>query len=152
MTNDPVVFEDWTRVNDALQAYADAIDHGDIPGIVALFAPDGVWEYTPGKLHEGRETIARFFGERMGTFRHTSHNVGPPVVRRGPEPGQFRSTAYFQAKHRLDDDSLYCVWGRYVDELAMVDGQMLITRRAVVAHVTEGTSRSYTMLERVSPP
>ena len=138
----------WMRVNDVVQAYADAIDRGNIPAILALFTPDAVWEYSPSTIRQGHGEIDLFFRERMGKFARTSHNVSPPVVRRAG-PDSLDSTAYFQGKHLLRDGSMYCVWGRYVDRLTEAGGALLIARRAVVAHVTEGTDRAYTMLPRV---
>lgn len=148
----PVEATTWIAVNDVLQSYADAIDRGDIPGILSLFAAGAVWEYSPGLLHRGHGEIAKFFAERMPAFSRTSHNVGPPVVRHGPEPGSLASTAYFTAKHIGHDQPTYCVWGRYVDQFQYAGDRLLITRRAVLAHVTEGTSRPYNMLPRVPGP
>ena len=51
--------------------------------------------------------------------------------------------------HLLRDGSRYSVWGRYVDVLVARGPRMLIARRGVVAHVTEGTSRTYNLLPRV---
>lgn len=150
LAGEPIDVATWMAVNEILQSYADSIDRGDIPGILSLFAVDAIWEYSPGRRHRGHDEIGGFFAERMPAFSMTSHNVGPPVVRCGPTSDSLTSTAYFTAKHILHDKPTYCVWGRYVDQFGRVDGSLLITRRAVLAHVTEGTSRSYNMLPRVS--
>lgn len=144
----PVAFADWLRVNDVLQAYADAIDRGDIPAILSVFTKDAIWDYSPTVSRQGHAAIDLFFQERMSVWSRTSHNVGPPVVRRAPAPDAFVSTAYLNAKHVLKDGTRYEGWARYVDRLRPVGGRLLIARRAVVAHVFEGTSRSYTMLPR----
>ncbi len=151
-TQIPVDPAAWIRVSDLLQAYANAIDSGDIPAILQLFTPDAIWEYAPGTTRQGHEAIGLFFEERMRAFNRTSHNVGPPVVRRGSLPDSFDSTAYFQGKHLLHDGTYYCVWGRYVDLVVTSGTGLLIAKRAVVAHVTEGTQRAYTMLPRKPPP
>ena len=150
LADQPIDAATWLAVNNILQSYADAIDRGDIPGILSLFAVDAIWEYSPGVLRQGHDEIGLFFQERMHAFNMTSHNVCPPVVRRGPDPGSLVSTAYFTAKHILHDKPTYCVWGRYVDAFRQVGNRWLITRRAVLAHVTEGTDRSYNMLSRVA--
>lgn len=144
----PVPFADWVRVSDVLQAYADALDRGDIPAILAVFAEDAVWDYSPTVSRRGHREIDLFFQERLSVWARTSHNVGPPVVRRAAAPDAFVSTAYFDAKHVLRDGTRYEGWARYVDRLRSIGGRLVITRRAVVAHVFEGTSRSYTMLPR----
>lgn len=137
----------WSRVNAVLQAYADAIDRADIPAIVALFMPDGIWDYTPGKAHVGRSAISAFFEERLRSFERTSHHVGPPVVMVGAD-GAVHSTAYVVAAHLLVDNSRYTVRARYVDTFAMFEGELLIARRNVMAHLTEGTDRAFNMIPR----
>ena len=143
-------FATWVRVSDVLQAYADAIDRGDIGGILALFTPDAVWAYSPTMNRRGHAEIDLFFQERMSVWARTSHNVGPPVVRRDPATGELSSVVYFGAKHILRDGTTYAGWGRYVDRFREVDGALLICHRAVVAHAMEGTSRTYNMLERAA--
>ena len=138
----------WIRVAELHQRYADAIDRADVPALLAVFAPDAVWEYSPSVLRHGHAEMEGFFQERLRAFERTSHNVNPPVVRRGAGPGLFTSSAYFAAQHRLRDGSDYCVWGRYLDQLADTGDGLLIRRRAVLAHLTEGTSRVFNMLPR----
>ena len=143
MRHDPAV---WFEVNATLQAYADALDRADLPAVVALFTPDARWEYSPGKVHAGRAEILQFFGERVESFARTSHHVGPPVL--SERADLLESTAYYIASHLLKDDSRYTVHGRYIDEFERVDGRLLIRRRRIVAHLTEGTQRAYNFIER----
>ena len=145
---EPVDYATWIKVAELHQRYADSIDRADIPALLALFAPDAVWEYSPTVHRQGHAAMEDFFQERLRAFDRTSHNVHPPIVRRGPEAGTYTSRAYFIGMHRLRDGSDYCVWGRYLDQLADTGRGLLITRRAVVAHLTEGTSRVFNMLQR----
>lgn len=141
----------WMRVSDSLQAYADAIDRADIPGILALFTADAVWDYAPEGSHRGHEAIRGFFRERLVPFARTSHHVGPPVVRRDRD-GSLESTAYYIATHLLKDATRYTVHGRYVDTFREEGSTLLISWRRVVVHVTEGTKRVYNMLPRHESP
>ena len=143
-----ISFETWMRVNKVLQAYADALDRADIAALLALFTPDAIWDYSLGTVRQGHDAIRGFFEERLRAFERTSHNVSPPTVRRGSEKGAYESTAYFMAAHLLRDGTRYTVWGRYVDVFRLVDSGLLISRRGVIAHVTEGTSRKYNLLSR----
>ncbi len=143
-----VDYTTWMEVAELHQRYADAIDRADIPALLALFTPDAVWEYSPTVLRHGHAEMEGFFQERLRAFDRTSHNVHAPIVRRGAEAGTFTSRAYFIGMHRLRDGTDYCVWGRYLDHLAETGQGLLITRRAVVAHLTEGTSRVFNMLKR----
>jgi ketosteroid isomerase-like protein len=141
-------FQIWSSVNASLQAYADALDRADFPALLALFTADAVWEYAPGLSRQGHDEIGAFFKERLRAFAQTSHNVGPPVVRWGANSGIYESTAYFTAMHQLRDGTRYSVWGRYVDTLLKTNTGALISRRCVVAHVTEGTKGAYNQLPR----
>ena len=136
------------RVSDVLQAYADAIDRADIPAILALFAPDAVWAYSPSTCRTGHREIGLFFQERMSVWRRTSHTVCTPRVSRDARSNSLVSTAYFEAKHLLRDGTTYAGWGRYVDVLEEAGPALLIVRRAVVAHAIQGANRVYTMLPR----
>lgn len=138
----------WSAVNTRLQTYADAIDRADLAGILAGFSPDGIWDYRPGEPLQGHAAIGEFFSHLDG-FAKTSHHVGPPVVLPGDTRGSFQSTAYFIARHLLRAGGTYTVHGRYIDRF--VGPQMLIAYRRVVAHVTEGTERTYHLLERGHP-
>lgn len=145
---DPLDHRTWLEVNTVLQSYADALDRADVPALIALFTPTAKWEYSPGKVHEGHAAIITFFGERLPTFARSSHHVGPPVLSAAQAGGQLRSTAYYIAAHLLTDGSRYTVHGRYVDELTREGGNLLICRRQVIAHLTEGTQRAYNFVER----
>jgi ketosteroid isomerase-like protein len=139
----------WQAINTRLQSYADAIDRGDVAGILALFAPEAVWDYAPGLTRQGHAEIGAFFAERFSVFAQTSHHVGPPVVRASPDGVRFESTAYFIAAHVLRDEKTYTGYGRYVDVFETVGDELLITRRKVVGHVTQGIARTVNQLERI---
>ncbi len=139
----------WLAINTGLQSYADAIDRGDVAGILALFWPDAVWDYAPGATRQGHAEIAAFFAERFSVFARTSHHVGTPVVRALPQPGDFESTSYLLATHVLRDGKTYTGYGRYVDTFRARGERLLISRRRVVAHLMQGDARALNQLERV---
>ena len=141
-------FIDVVRV---LQSYSNALDRGDIDGILKLFTPDAVWDYSKDEQRQGHEQIRAFFAERLTVFAKTHHLVGPPIIDHLAS-GEMESTAYFTATHHLSDDSRYVVNGRYVDLLVRRDDRILIARRKLVAHVTLGTHRDYNFLERTTTP
>jgi ketosteroid isomerase-like protein len=139
----------WSGINDQLQAYADAIDRGDIAAILAIFTPDAVWDYAPGATRTGHDEMRAFFTERFSVFATTSHHVGPPVVRADPADGSYHSTSYLMSQHLLRDGQSYTGYGRYVDRFRLVDGRFLIARRKVIGHVMQGIARRVYQLERV---
>lgn len=141
-------FPVWARVNETLQGYADAIDRSDIDLLLTHFDADARWHYSPGVVTTGHAAIRSFFESRLAPFARTSHNVGPPVVRVGQGPEPIMSTAYVIADHQLKDGSRYKVCARYVDRLRLVGDRALICQREVIAHLVEGTSRAYNLIER----
>ena len=70
----------------------------------------------------------------------------------------FAATAYLIATHILHDGTSYTGYGRYQTTFASHDDALLITRHAVTAHVTKGSSApahaaQVNQLQRtVSPP
>ncbi|GAA5235996.1 hypothetical protein FOZ76_25825 [Verticiella sediminum] len=143
-------FATWAAVNEALQGYADALDRADLDALLSFFDPQARWIYSPTAEHKGHGEIRSFFEERLSVFQRTSHNVSPPVVHTLPDSELLQSTAYFVAEHQLVDAGRYRVFGRYIDKIRIQDGMAMICERSVLAHVTEGTDRTYRMLQRNS--
>jgi uncharacterized protein (TIGR02246 family) len=138
----------WIQINEVLQAYADAVDRGDVAKILTLFAPDGVWDSTPGSARKGHEEIGDFFRDRFKHFVATSHHVGPPSVRQNASDNLLESTAYFLNKHDQKDGVPYTIYGRFEDRFIASGDDLLIKHRLVIVHVAEGTSRVYNRLPR----
>jgi hypothetical protein len=109
--------------------YAERIDADDPVGAAACFAPDGVGVYW-GE-YRGRAAIAERLDGILAGFTATSHhltNVAATI-----EGDRATALSYVYAFHRLagSGDFLH-YWGRWVDELALIDGEWLFTRREVV--------------------
>jgi hypothetical protein len=109
--------------------YIDRIDADDPVGAAACFAPDGVGVYW-GE-YRGREAIAERLEGILTRFTATSHHLTnlAPVI----DGDRATSLSYVYAFHRLagSGDFLH-YWGRWVDELARIDGEWLFARREVV--------------------
>lgn len=144
-------FDTWMAVHQTVQAYANALDHGDIAGILACFDSDAEWHYSPTAMRRGHGEIRAFFEERMSVWAHTSHVVCAPVLAPGSRPGEVQSSVYFNSEHILQDGSRYRGCGRYVDNIDLSGARPLITRRQVLAHILEGSNRVYNYLPRLVP-
>lgn len=144
-------FDTWMAVHETVQAYANAIDHGDIDGILACFDASAEWHYSPTAMRRGHDEIRAFFEERMSVWARTSHAVCSPVLTPGSQPGEVLSSAYFNSEHILQDGSRYRGCGRYVDNIDLSGERPLITRRQVLAHILEGSNRVYNYLPRLVP-
>ncbi len=148
-----VPFAVWAAINAATQGYADCIDRFDIAGLVAWFTPDCVYDYSPALQMKGREQVADGARKSLAGVEKSSHFVGPPVVRRGPEPGTFVSVVYFTATHLQKDGGGHTVYGRYLDTFrseSRADGppRLLIAHRQTIGHLAEGTSSPRYWLDR----
>lgn len=138
----------WLKVNALQQAYVDAMDRGDVAGLLAVFTKDAIWDSSPGAARHGHDAIGEFFRGRLRLFAATSHHAGPPVVRGSLAANSLEATSYFQATHVHRDDTRYTIYGRYVDDLTKDGDNILIKRRLVIVHVAEGTKRVYNALPR----
>ena len=139
------------RANCLLQTYADAVDRGDTQAMLALFAPDAVWTYSPDMLLRGVDEMTAYCRQGVRIYKRTSHHVSLPVLGPLAEDGSFDSLAYLVAVPELHDGRRYTVWGRSVDRLVNHGGRLLIGNRQVQAHRTDGTSRRYHPLPRMTP-
>lgn len=56
------------QMKEAMQAYINAFNAGDVAGVVALYADDATVEDPVGSdLHRGRQAIETFYGYAVGT-------------------------------------------------------------------------------------
>src|SRR5262245_13916388 len=60
---DGVDLQDRLEINDLMMKYAWSFDTGDLDGIVAVFAPDGVIRSSQGERHQGSENVRRYYGK-----------------------------------------------------------------------------------------
>jgi ketosteroid isomerase-like protein len=136
-----VPFAVWAAINAATQGYADCLDRFDIPGLMALFSPDCVYDYAPSVFMKGRDQVAEGARKALSNVTRSSHFVGPPVVQAAGEPNVYTSTVYFTAFHQQKDGGQHTVYGRYLDTFKPdPTGRLLITHRQTVSHASEGIS------------
>jgi len=148
-SREEIPFSVWIGINSAVQGYADCIDRFDLEGLVALFSADCVYDYAPGLVMKGRDSIAEGARKALAAVAKSSHFVGPPVVQPGEVPGTYRSRVYFTAVHEHKDGGHHTVCGRYLDLLRPDgDGRMLIAYRQTISHLAEGISSSRYWLDR----
>ena len=146
-----IEFQDYLDIVNLLQDYVNAIDHGDVDGILARFTPDAHWDFSPSQQRYGHDDIRDFFKDRFSEFARTHHLCGPPRLTL-QDDGSIHSVAYIQASHFLADGKPYNMRGRYVDLLRRHDGRWLIARRSVIVHMQEGSDREFTYLQRKPRP
>jgi SnoaL-like domain len=116
------------QIERLLLSYATHADAGEPEGLVALFAADAELR-VPGRTFTGRQDLARFFGvgRSESAEPHRMKHVLTNMVVDIAEPGHASAVTYFQL---LRGGGL-SAWGRYIDELAEIDGHWHITAREV---------------------
>ncbi|MGW3009699.1 nuclear transport factor 2 family protein [Streptomyces sp. NPDC001219] len=91
---------DRLALDDLVTGYAIAVDDGDWPGYLALFAPDGRVDYrSAGGIEGGAEEMAAWLAEMLGHFAIRQHlvvNRRITLARRDGAPGD---TATVQADY-----------------------------------------------------
>jgi ketosteroid isomerase-like protein len=137
---DDIDFATWNRINNIVHAYADSIDRFDLDGLAAIFMPDGVYDYKPGMVMQGREAIKVAGAKMLGNYLRTWHNMSSPTVTRGQQPGTFDAMTYFVARHNRKDGGFHALYGRYIDHYVPdpATGELLIANRKVLAQMAEG--------------
>jgi ketosteroid isomerase-like protein len=144
-----VPFAVWSAINSAVQGYADCLDRFDMAGLVALFSPDCVYDYSPVLVMRGRAQVAAGARKSLAAVARSSHFIGAPVVEPGDGPGTYMSRVYFRAYHEQKDGGQHTVEGRYLDLFAPdAGGRLLIAHRRTVSHTAQGTSAPRYWLER----
>jgi hypothetical protein len=121
------------NVRDLVARYNANADTGRFDQAVELFAPEAVLEIGDAR-HEGREGIRALFvgtrdvvagrgGDRPTYVRHHTATLQIDVT--SASTAQSRCYYVVLLAHGLDH------WGRYIDELAEIDGRWQFTHRRV---------------------
>lgn len=120
---------DKQAIQELMAHYADRIDANDPEGAARCFAEDGIGIYWGETV--GRRAIADRLSGILDRFHATSHHLSNVQIRLNGDRATAQSYVY--AFHRMADtmEAMH-VWGRWVDELARIDGEWLFTRREVV--------------------
>jgi ketosteroid isomerase-like protein len=110
--------------------YADRIDANDPLGAAACFAEDGLgvyWQDCVGPKAIGERLIGI-----LDQFHATSHHLSNVQIRLNGDTAT--AQAYVYAFHRVKKsmDTPMHYWGRWVDELAKINGEWKFKRREVV--------------------
>ena len=125
------------HIRRSLAAYCDRVDRYDVPGILALFAPDGCYDLGFGRIFRGPRELRTLF-RRVEVYRATSHHVSNIVVDADGDTATARSALY--AYHvRREDDSEAHVWGQYQDSYIRLDGAWLVRSRSLRVAAERGT-------------
>jgi 3-phenylpropionate/cinnamic acid dioxygenase small subunit len=127
--------DDELRIHNVLARLSHLADSGDIDEYLALWAPDGVWEGSADTARGTAELRARVERYRalgiQGPGSNTRHvSTTRYVDLQGPDAA--RAESYFIYFTETSTHPQATRVGRYVDELARLDGQWRLARRRIV--------------------
>ena len=132
MSTDKIILElaEKQAIHELMAHYADRIDANDPAGAAACFAEDGIGVYWQDCV--GPKAIEDRLIGILDRFHATSHHLSNVQIRLNGDTAT--AQAYVYAFHRVkaDMENPMHYWGRWVDELAKVDGQWKFKRREVV--------------------
>jgi uncharacterized protein (TIGR02246 family) len=122
------------EVRHTIATYTAAGDQGDLAGLAACFAPDGVLAIVGREPLVGPEAIrtglanllARAPDDPRPAIAHAHHNLAS-LHFVSVAPDEVRTVAYFFVHTQIGLDH----WGRYRDHLVPVDGTWRFARRDV---------------------
>jgi len=143
--------EDERDLRALAAGYAEAVDRRDLPGFLAVFAPDGVLRvFDPGVVDEprsvmhGAEELAVVV-DRISTYEATFHFLGQATyaAASGGATGEVYCTARHLTRTRHGATE-FTMLIRYLDRYAVVDGGWRIADRSVVV--------DWTSLQMAVPP
>jgi ketosteroid isomerase-like protein len=129
---------DRQAIGDLLARFCERIDEYDIDAVVALFAPDCVVDYGPGRGGEqkGREALRARLRRGQGQFRRTHHQLGQ--VRVELEGDQAAAVTYVTAWDELWAGTRETARLQYRDRFRRTPGGWLISERRTLATGIEG--------------
>lgn len=122
-------------IADVLIGYCDAVDQGDIEGLVERFTVEAAVDYGPRTSATGRAALTELFGRLLGTATATSHRLTNIVVD-VHDASSASALSYVTAWHELvrPVGEQLIVHGRYLDRLRNVGGRWLIDERRLEVH------------------
>jgi hypothetical protein len=120
---------DRAHIADAIYAYCDYVDDGDVDAVVDLFATTGTLDLGGGAVHRGRTELRELFLDRFQLYTTTSfHSGGVRFV--SYTPTVVRTSTYLYGIHDAKDaDMQMHLWGRFEDELVNQFGTWLFRHR-----------------------
>lgn len=129
------------EIGTVLAAYARYADENRPEAQVKLFTEDCRVAYSPERPLHGRGELLAALRTALADFRATSHLLGLPEI---TLHGEYAASAVttVQAWHRRTSGTDMVLHGRYVDELARMDGRWLISARELQVAGAVGRAES----------
>jgi hypothetical protein len=130
---------DQANIFDLINTYSDYLDRADVDGLVGLFAPQGLMDMGGGAVHRGKAELRELFLDRCRLYQvQTLHFSGSRLTAYDGSTASVTSSLYSLLESRDQRLGMH-TWGRYVDEVILVDGRWLFLERhllvAAVEHV-----------------
>ena len=126
------------RIEEVLLDYCEAVDLNDVDRLVdEVFTPDARFELGSRHATEGSEALRDMFSRTLSQFEASSHHLSNVrITITGDDTAA--ASAYVYAWHSFKPDSRRVdIWGRYHDQLRLVDGDWRLAVRRITAAGSE---------------
>lgn len=133
--------EEAELARNLLHAYAEVLDDPTPDAVAALFTEDGALSVPSGDF-TGREAIAGFYRDRVGSGASEKRHFIANVRTRSIGPGRVEVASYFVFTAR-DPEASGIGWGTYLDEIEVRDGTARFARKTITPHVTTDLERGW---------
>jgi uncharacterized protein (TIGR02246 family) len=117
-------------IRQVFYTYVDRIDAGDIAAVEALFTSDATYDFM-GNERQGRENIGRRLRRALSDFDRTSHHVSNALVEVTGDNASLSAGLYAYHVRKVGNEPWH-FWGRYTQQLILVDGLWRIARMALI--------------------
>lgn len=130
MTEDPPTDPTTARlaIHELVARYNMSWDSEDVDGVLACFAPDGVFVDAAGGKHRGREAIRAFVAASPGAFGKMRHITSSHLVELTGATARHRCYVVF-VSHPAGERVLDT--GEYEDAVELSEGSWRFTSRTV---------------------
>lgn len=129
-------------IAELVHLYADAVVHHDEEQWVATWADDATWQFSPGRVIEGREAIREFWLGAMGSLEAAIQTVLNGTYTLDEEAGTGSGRWYIQEHYLRTDGDKGQLLAHYDDTYVRAaatatpgsEGAWLFARRVLVVH------------------
>jgi ketosteroid isomerase-like protein len=148
------MLQDRVAIEDLLVRYCRHLDEMDLDALAALFTPDCVVEYGPGRLMTSHGSAQlRSSLERMWRWRRTAHHLANVEIDFGAGGDDAVARSAVTAWHERPDGSTGTVLGRYTDHVRRLPaGWRIARRRMEMVGNDAGFDVNLYRFERQAPP
>lgn len=132
-------FQQIKAIEAVLFDYATVLDKKDYAGLANVFIEDAVVEYIGIADCNGLAEIQGLVGSILDKCAETQHMLSNVIINVNGDTAE--ASCYLQAMHvgkGEHEGQIMMVWGEYIDQLVLSNGQWRISKRQLKSLGTQG--------------